>query len=49
MKKVPNNKVKKGKKYKTIIEIIKVKGGLPTVIQVAGERYVLEHKDHYKK
>ena len=37
----------KGDKYRPVVEIIKTKGGLPTVIKVSGEEYILRHKDQY--
>jgi hypothetical protein len=36
---------KKHEKYRPVVRIDKLKGKVPTVIQVSGRRYVLEHKD----
>ena len=38
----------KGEKYRPIVTISKQKKGVPTVIEVSGKRYVLEHKDTWK-
>ena len=39
----------KGDKYRPVVEIIKTKGGLPTVIKVSGQTYTLQHPDQYKR
>lgn len=39
---------KSGDKYRPIVHIKKVKKGIPTVLQISGRRYVLDHKDTYK-
>ena len=40
---------KAGDKYRPIVHIKKVKKGVPTILQVSGERYILEHKDQFKR
>lgn len=35
-------------RYRPIVTIKKVKKEIPTVIEVSGRRYVLEHADTYK-
>ena len=39
---------KAGDKYRPIVHIKKVKKGVPTILQVSGKRYVLEHKNQFK-
>ena len=39
----------KGDKYRPIVHIEKVKNGTPTVLQISGNRYILEHKDQRSK
>ena len=39
---------KVGDTYRPIVHILKVKKDKPTVIEVSGRRYVLEHKDTWK-
>ena len=39
---------KAGDKYRPIVHIKKVKKGVPTILQVSGRRYVLEHKNQFK-
>lgn len=39
---------KAGDKYRPIVHIKKVKKGIPTILQISGERYILEHKDTYR-
>ena len=39
----------KGDKYRPIVEIIKTKNGVPTVIKVSGNEYQLRHPDQYKR
>jgi hypothetical protein len=38
----------KGDTYRPIVTIEKVKNGLPTVIKVSGEEYILRHRDQYQ-
>ena len=42
-------KFEKGDKYRPVVTVTKVKGNTPTVIEVSGRRYVLEHADQFKK
>ena len=44
-----NRKFEKGDKYRPIVTITKVKKDIPTVIEMRGRRYMLEHKDQYKR
>ena len=37
----------KGDKYRPVVTILKVKKGLPTVIKVSGQIYVLRHEDQF--
>lgn len=40
----------KGKSYRPIVVVEKVKNGIPTVISMSGgRRYILEHKDQHFK
>ena len=39
----------KGDIYRPIVHILKVKNGLPTVIKVSGQKYMLVHKDQYRR
>lgn len=41
-------KREKGDKYRPIVHIEKVKNGTPTVLQISGNRYILEHKNQFK-
>lgn len=41
-------KFKKGESYRPIVRIAKVKKDVPTVVEMSGRRYVLEHKDQFK-
>lgn len=34
-----------GDKYRPIVTVKKVKGGVPSVLNVSGRRYVLDHTD----
>ena len=43
-----NRERKIGDKYRPIVHIKKVKNNVPTVLQISGRRYVLEHKDQFK-
>lgn len=38
-----------GDRYRPIVTVKKVKKGIPTVIKVSGEIYVLAHKDQRPK
>lgn len=40
--------LKKGDMYRPRVHIKKVKNGLPTIIELSGQRYILEHKDQFK-
>ena len=40
---------KAGDTYRPIVHIKKVKKGVPTILQVSGRRYILEHKDQFKR
>ena len=42
-------KFEKGEKYRPVVTVTKVKGSIPTVVEMSGRRYVLEHKDQYKR
>lgn len=37
----------RGDKYRPIVTVLKVKKGLPTVIKVSGQIYVLRHADQF--
>lgn len=37
-----------GDRYRPIVTVIKVKGGVPTVISIAGQSYVLQQKDGFR-
>ncbi|GIN71157.1 hypothetical protein J14TS2_16320 [Bacillus sp. J14TS2] len=39
----------KGDKYRPIVTIDKVKKGIPTVIHVSGQKYVLQHPNQYRR
>ena len=39
---------KVGEVYRPRVHVLKVKNEKATVIQVSGERYILQHKDQYK-
>lgn len=39
---------KVGDTYRPIVQILKVKNGLPTVLKVSGEEYTLRHKDQMR-
>lgn len=41
-------KVEVGDKFKAEIKVKKVKRGNVTVIEVNGQRYILDHKDRYR-
>ena len=43
-----NRKRNTGDKYRPIVHIKKVKKGVPTILQISGRRYVLEHKNQFK-
>ena len=42
-------KFEKGEKYRPIVHVQKVKKDVPTVIKVSGRRYVLDHKDQFRR
>lgn len=37
----------RGDKYRPVVIVLKVKNGLPTVISIGGQVYILQHKDGY--
>lgn len=39
----------KGDKYRPVVTVTKVKKDVPTVVEMSGRRYVLEHADQYKR
>ena len=41
-------KFEKGEKYRPIVRVAKVKKDIPTVVEMSGRRYVLEHKDQFR-
>lgn len=41
-------KFTKGEKYRPVVKVTKVKKDIPTVVEMTGRRYVLEHKDNFK-
>ena len=41
-------KFTKGEKYRPIVTVTKVKKDIPTVVEMSGRRYVLEHKDNFR-
>ena len=41
-------KFEKGERYRPIVTVTKVKGNTPTVVEMSGRRYILEHKDQYR-
>ena len=42
-------KFEKGEKYRPVVTVTKVKGNTPTVVEMSGRKYVLEHKDQFKR
>jgi hypothetical protein len=38
----------KGESYRPVVRVEKVKGNLPTVLRISGQRYVLDHADSKK-
>jgi hypothetical protein len=38
----------KGDRYRPIVTVLKVKKDVPSVIQVSGRTYILQHEDQYK-
>ncbi len=42
-------KFEKNDKYRPVVTVTKVKKDVPTVIEMSGRRYVLEHSDQYKR
>ena len=41
-------KFEKGEKYRPTVTVTKVKNDVPTVVEMSGRRYVLEHKDNFR-
>lgn len=41
-------KFEKGEKYRPTVTVTKVKKEVPTVVEMSGRRYVLEHKDNFR-
>ena len=41
-------KSEKGDKYRPVVKVTKVKKDVPTVVEMSGRRYVLEHKDNFR-
>ena len=41
-------KFEKGEKYRPVVTVTKVKKNIPTVVEMSGRRYILEHKDQYR-
>lgn len=39
----------KGERYRPIVTVTKVKKNIPTVVEMSGRRYILEHKDQYRR
>ena len=39
----------KGDRYRPIVTILKMKNGVPTVIEVSGKRYQLQHVDQFRR
>ena len=39
----------KGEKYRPVVTVTKVKKDVPTVVEMSGRRYVLEHVNQFKK
>lgn len=37
-----------GDRYRPIVTINKMKKNKPTVVEISGRRYVLDHKDQYR-
>lgn len=42
-------KFEKGETYRPKVSVIKVKKGLPTVVEMSGRRYILVHEHQYKR
>ena len=42
-------KFEKGEKYRPTVTVTKVKKDVPTVVEMSGRRYVLEHADQFKR
>lgn len=39
----------KGEQYRPNVHVRKVKKGVPTVIEMSGRKYTLEHKDQFRR
>ena len=39
----------KDEKYRPVVTVKKVKNELPTVVEIRGRKYILEHVDQYKR
>ncbi|WP_261796014.1 hypothetical protein [Numidum massiliense] len=39
----------KGERYRPIVTVAKTKKGVPTVIEVSGRRYQLQHPSQYRR
>ena len=42
-------KFEKGERYRPTVTVVKVKKDVPTVVEMSGRRYILEHKDQRSK
>ena len=42
-------KFEKGERYRPIVTVTKVKNDVPTVVEMSGRRYVLEHQDQFRR
>lgn len=42
-------KFTKGEKYRPTVTVTKVKKDVPTVVEMSGRMYVLEHENQFKK
>lgn len=38
-----------GERYRPIVTVLKAKKGKPTVIQVSGRRYIMDHKYAFRR
>ncbi|QKS71679.1 hypothetical protein FLK61_34205 [Paenalkalicoccus suaedae] len=36
----------KGDRYRPVVTVAKAKKGVPTVVEISGQRYTLTHPDH---
>ena len=41
-------KLKTGDTFNADVQVLKVKKGKPTVVEIGGKEYVLRHKDQYQ-